>query len=381
MEGAKTSSNSLMVEALEKQPSKANPNKGGLGIEPFKPKTYNGRDPKEINDFLKYSKRNAPPGVDLDAMEKYNEEGRAKEKETIARASMETLFDRAIVGDISKGEMAQLKNYVAGLETDERKSWLEEIEQAEDMTDVNEVWDAETPTTGGLRRLDNMELTNTTGNGKLIDARDELLDQKDLVDGVNRILGRLNELQDDVVSGRMAGAVTEEAARNLSTVERGSEFFLGKDGKISREKLVASIESNTMIGQLVVDYVKQTSGASVTEDEYQRLRMIIAGAANGSPAAMAVAMQTFRDGTVANIARDRDQLHIKYKLPATAYSMKDIENSQTDYRKMITSEGTPVMSIGGKADDKAWYEKATNSVTSFFSGEPKKENQFLKGAE
>lgn len=302
--------------------------------------TSTGRDPQEVKDWADSVKGPYPAG--LESMIKENESMMAKYDETIARDKMEGYFDRAVMGQTTRQETAELKSFISGLETEEKKSWLHELEQAEDISDVNDVWNNPNPTQGEVRRLDNMELTNTVGNTKLVTRQEGIETEKNTVNKVNNILGRLNELQDDVVSGRLSTAVIGEASRNLGFVEKVSQMFAGKDGGIPRDKLLASIEANTMIGKLVVDFVKATSGAAVTNEEYARLRLILAGAEGGSPAAMATAMQTFRDGIVDDLDKEKDSLVTKYKLPSTAYSLKDLKKKQTDWRALITSEGTPV---------------------------------------
>jgi len=312
-------------------------------------KLWNGDDPQEAMTMMEMAELNIP--TELKDMVKANSEmvtdrgyyRGATPGEVVKSVENQTnqLMQPGLTPETA--EMLEIRaNEGISLmkDSEERKQARKSLKLSSDMATVNQAWESTEPIDASSKQgLVNMQLTNTEASTSLSKERDEINDKVEMVDGVNDILGRLEELQHDIVSGVFAPIVVEEASRNLGFIETVWNKGSSKKGKIDKDRLLASIEANTLIGKLVVDFVKQTSGASVTEDEYNRLRIIIAGVEGGDPRAMATAMQTFRDSNIKTIERDVSKPNIKYKLPATAYENRRLSKGQINYRERITSEG------------------------------------------
>ena len=307
-------------------------------IKPFTPATYKGKDPREVKQWIEGMGKLVPLKV-TDMIEK-NKVGQAESGAKIAQQEMGNLMERAKGGDIQPQELNDLKRMVSGMEKGkDRDDMIEEIDVAEDMMVINDIFEQPQLSERDDQKIVGIELDNVQGNTKLEGRKEKIRKDVEITNGINDILAKLETVQDKMLSGFGAEYMVSGAAKDLSTMEALIAKANGKN--INREALIESIGMNTEIGRLVSEFVKYISGASVTNEEYGRLSLIIAGAKAGDPGAMAKAMQTFRDGTVRQLDRESQDPVVKYRLPKTAYGLKSI-NDQIDYGDRITSSGIKV---------------------------------------
>ncbi len=306
-------------------------------IQPPVMETYGGKDPQEVANWAIASGNKVDPEVQ--AMIDSNNEKSKEFEEMRTQNFVDDMLDKAKDGEITQNELSKLKISIRDMPKAEQTELRKEIDAAEDIITVNEVYEKDQADRGDLNTFKNIELENTDGNAKLTDVQQDIGKRTEVVAGINDILGRLEQVQDKMLTGLGAKYMVSGAATDLAGTEKLIAMAGGKP--IPKEVLLNSIEMNTEIGRLVSDYVKMTSGASVTNEEYDRLSLVIAGAQSGDPAAMARAMQTFRDGTVRSLNRQKDTDVVKYKLPATGYMLKDIDD-QKDYASDIQSRGSSI---------------------------------------
>lgn len=258
----------------------------------------------------------------------------------------------------------------------EKSEYFDKLEMGRDSIEINKHYDKPVMDAQGINTFQQIEMKNLNGpnKGNLGKIKTKADADITLVDDINVALKATLDISqgpDGMITGLGADKLREMASMDLkgtnSLLQKGTAIlyeWLNKGDYtakgITEQQLLNSIKMNTMIGRLVADYVKSTSGTSVTEGEYERLRGIIAGAAAGDPKAMAMAMETFRDGTARNLTRQSEQFLFKNSLPATSYNMKTMDK-QVSYLDKIESKGA---TFTGVIEDITGMSGETNSTNT-----------------
>jgi len=336
--------------------------------------TYNGANAEELVANATYFKM--PINPEVQAVVDSNKEKMSEYKDQVVEQTFNDLMSTVNNGTATPQQVAKATSMVGGLDKDRKKAAYLAIQKGKDSIAVANVFDKPIAQPQEMRTLESIEVRNTgmPGTEKLKTHRTLLRSNAELVDGLNGALVNLKDISDGpdgLVSGFGANLIIKGASKDL----KGTNELLGMLTKktnelskmldmgefsinnISEGQLLNTIKMQTTIGRLVADYVKQTSGQSVTEGEFERLQGIIAGAANGDPKAMAMALQTFRDGTIKSITSDNNGVNdfkVRNSLPATSYELKDIGDNQVDYVSQIDSTGgvlNPTSTSTGTGND------------------------------
>ncbi len=315
---------------------------------------YKGKDPSQYAYMLKLNGLPIPP--DLAEMAKTNSKGSQGYWDGATpeqfQGKMDEFKDMALSGELDEKGIAIYKSGIENLkDSKERETARKLLRSAEDHLEVQEIFKKDNVTTSDKNTMQSIETNSISSNKDLMKERKLVKASEAMIFGLNDVMSDLEKAVngEGVMSGVGSDFLVKLVAKDIESVRAGINLF--KSGKdVTRQQVLNTLGLNTKIGKLVASYVKETSGAAVSDQERAFLTGILAGAMNGDPKAMATSMSAFRDVTANELENKANDFLLVDKLPYTMYNVKGIAN-QVDYVSKIGAQKSTMLPGEDKAPE------------------------------
>ncbi len=306
-------------------------------------KLWNGKDPAQL--MVNAEMTGVPVPSALKEMAKANEElasgggywdGFNSEE---INQGIENIKGEILSGSTDPKLLARYTSAVSTLkDSDQRKQALKAVDVARTNIKTQDIYSRDTVAPAEKNWMEMKEYQNTTDNTKIGDTKKKLLAEEELITGLNGVSGELIDAVggEGVVSGFGAAQAMGFLGLDADVSSKALAILNDTSTEKARTQLLNTVGINTKLGRIIVKYVKETSGASVTNEEREFLTRIISGAAQGDPEVMLEAMQSFRDVSVEQLGALPDKFGYRISLPATVYKYKSI-GKQTDWMSQYKS--------------------------------------------
>jgi len=319
-------------------------------------KLWNGKDPAQL--MVNAEMTGVPIPAALKEMAKANEELTAGggywdgfNPEEVNQG-IENIKGEILSGNTDPKLLARYTSAVSTLkDADQRKQALKAMDVARTNIKTQDIYSRDTVAPAEQNWMEMKEYQSTTGNTKIDDTKKKLLAEEELITGLNGVAGELIDAVggEGVVSGFGAAQAMGFLGLDADVSSKALAILNDTSTEKARTQLLNTVGINTKLGRIIVKYVKETSGASVTNEEREFLTRIISGASQGDPEVMLEAMQSFRDVSVDQLGALPDKFGYRISLPATVYKYKSI-GQQTDWMsqyKNVMSKKNKKQSVTG----------------------------------
>ena len=326
----------------------------GEGATSTGPKTYQGRDPskykmalemqgmpipQDLTDILKFNSNLInPTGKKGDApMTGYWAGANPIQiEEAVGNQVTEILADN-LKGADADTLIARAKSGIALLDaSDSVKNKLRaRVQTAEDSIVADDiVFKKEALSNSEQSTIDIMENNNLDTKAHLVKKQEKVLSEYKLTVGIDDVMetiidvekgaGMSNEVLASSLMQQAIGIAPDMAADLLAKLKDTS-----KD--VSREMINNTIAVNSKLGKILATYVKNTSGAAVSDQERQFLSNILMGAAGGDSKTMLIALSTFKEASQGELKEMIKNKSLVAGIPATMRRVQEGISSSDDY--------------------------------------------------
>ncbi len=192
---------------------------------------------------------------------------------------------------------------------------------------------------GEQNKIDLIENNNVSDSAGLKKDKEKVLAEVTLVDGLDDIMediveieegeGMVNEAMASEMFMKALGIAPDKATSLLATLK-------GTDREAMRKQINNTISVSSKLGKILATYVKNTSGAAVSDDERDFLSGVIMGARGADSTSIVRSMTSFREATTDTElgARLRDMTLIA-GIPATMRRVNTMVKSPIDFQSRV----------------------------------------------
>jgi len=315
------------------------------------PKLYKGRDANR--DTMRFQALNIKIPPELEAINKYNAElinpkdGKAKESGFWAGATTEqvqegvqnqlfSLMELEVGDEAAREDLTAKAQAGISLMKDEgqRKQMRAALKKTEQMAVGKEFVFSDDISTGKQNRIDIMESNNLDSTPTLVKAKDKITAELTLMDGIDEVSrdiievekseGMLNQAMASPLLMKAMGIAPETATTLMSALT-------DKSAKVTRAMINNTIPINSKLGKLLATYVKNTSGASVSDDERTFLSGVLMGATGGDSVQMIRALTAFKEASETELGGKLSDMSLIAGIPSTMRRVNNTINSEENF--------------------------------------------------
>lgn len=349
--------------------------------------TYKGRNPQSIINMAKAVGEEPPQeAVDADNANKESMQNYIATRETM---EFEDLEGKIQSGTATEADTARYKVLAKGnLKGSDLSGAYKMADLAEDRAKVKPFFeDNSMPTNADREWMVNTESQNVVkADAMYKDARTKVRGAVASGKRVNGILTDLKTFADsgEILTGLLADETKTALAKDPAALEKAAEMVATADteeakvaarAKVDR-MLRNTIKIDTPLGLELANFIKEMSGAAVSDQERAFLVDIVQSIQRGNPIAVGTALESFRDSRLNSNEQYITDKSMQSVIPDTLYSAKEAGPALRIHYDI----GRVNSVTENVVDDpnSGWWDKTKN----FFSGgndEKPRENAFLKG--
>lgn len=190
-----------------------------------------------------------------------------------------------------------------------------------------------------FKTMENSNLINSENKNKLRDVKDEVDGNVDSAKNVNEILTEMSGYaeKDQLLTGLFKNTAKDILGKDDAVIGRLNELSGSTDPKDIKEandlrKAVANtIRVDTKVGMMLAKFIKEMSGAAVSDQEREFLTSVVQGITSGDAHMVGVGLQTFRDVRLRSNEKYYSDDTYQMMLPDTMMNAKRSENLRIEY--------------------------------------------------
>ncbi len=313
--------------------------------------------PQELKEILKHNaKIQTEPAIATNPLLEGRNQSQLKD-------FTDNVIEASAVGDVPQEYFSSARTAVDKGYKDEkqRTQKYKELDFAEDSQTSRKIFENidEPRNQQEVRWMKQTEGSNLRAGGPdsslLQDTKAEVDENLNSAKRINGILGDMKEYaeNDSLLTGLFAETAISKFAQDDAYVKKVAELKVGDDSAAAikeadkiRTTIKNTINVNTQVGMELAKFIKEMSGAAVSEEERTFLSGVMAAITQGDPAYVGTALQAFRDVRLRNNAQYADDDFYQTTLPDTMYEAKKATNLSVDFEIPHT---TSVVSQVGEA--------------------------------
>ena len=176
-------------------------------------------------------------------------------------------------------------------------------------------------------------------------------------------------------------------AKDPAALERAADLIATADTEESKTEARAKVDRmlrntikiDTPLGLELASFIKEMSGAAVSDQERAFLIDIVQSIRRGNPMAVGTALESFRDSRLNMNKQYTEDKTMQSVIPDTLYTAQSEDESMRQHFPMAKVESVTSQVVDDP--NSGMWDKTKNWFSNQIAGKPKEPNQFLEGYE
>ncbi len=270
-----------------------------------------------------------------------------------------------IKGEKAKGKAAKQLKTAVDASKSRRIFESDESVNAERVSGENKIW------------RENTEIGNSDDFTTM--ERDAKIDIQNTVGSVNRIdgiIGNLKTFADsgDLVTGLFADSAKDILTRDSGAFEKAADLIKTADTEEGKNKARAkldrmlrnTIKIDTPLGLELAKFIKEMSGAAVSDQERAFLVDIVTGIQRGNPAYVGQALESFRDARIQMMQPQLNDRTLQTKMPDTVFGGTTTTMDRLGHHTTLPAVNTVIETVTNSTGDQSYYNKAKSVISEWW---------------